>query len=206
MPDRPFHNALTLKQKIIMINLKIIIASTRPGRKGIIVADWIIDICKSRKEFDVEVLDLAEINLPFLDEPKHPRFKDYTQDHTKKWSKTIDGADAFILVTPEYNHGYPATLKNALDFLYQEWNNKPVAFVSYGGVAGGTRSVQQLIQVINALQMKPIISSVVLPAFTKHINDQDKFVADDGLNKSVVVMLNDLAKWADQLSAVREKK
>lgn len=186
-----------------MINLKIIIASTRPHRKGPAVAAWIKEICEQHEECSVEMLDLAEINLPFLDEPKHPRFKDYIHDHTKAWSKTIDGADAIIVVTPEYNHGYPAPLKNALDFLYQEWNYKPVAFVSYGGVAGGTRSVQQLKQVVAAQKMIAVTEAVHIPFFTKHINDEKIFVGDDVLNKSAQTMLVELLKWANHLKLLR---
>src|ERR1700733_4743838 len=133
-----------------MYNLKIIIASTRPGRKGPSIARWVFDSVKADPAFDPELLDLAEINLPFLDEPAHPRLKQYEKQHTWDWSRKIDSADAFIIVTCEYNFGYPAPLKNAIDFLHQEWQYKPVAFVSYGGIAGGTRAVQMLKQVVTA--------------------------------------------------------
>ncbi len=139
-----------------MYNLKIIIASTRPGRKGPALANWIFDVAKNHNEFSVELLDLAELNLPFLDEPSHTRLQKYTKEHTKKWSATIAAADAFIFVTPEYNYGYPASLKNALDFLFNEWAYKAVAFVSYGGIAGGTRCMQALKQVLTALNMVPV--------------------------------------------------
>ena len=127
-----------------MINLKIILASTRPGRKGPAVANWFYDIAVKHIEFNVELVDLAVINLPFLDEPAHPRLQKYEQQHTKDWSKLINGADAFVIVTSEYNYGYPATIKNAIDFLFREWQYKSVGFVSYGGVSGGTRAVQSL--------------------------------------------------------------
>src|SRR5829696_2856377 len=104
-----------------MINVKVIIASTRPGRKGPAVAAWIIERARAHTEMNVEVFDLAEINLPFLDEPEHPRLQKYQHEHTKNWSAKIDSGDAYIIVTPEYNFGYPATIKNALDFLYNEW-------------------------------------------------------------------------------------
>src|ERR1035438_2559764 len=133
------------------LNLKIILASTRPGRKGAPVASWFYDIAVKHAAFNIELLDLAKINLPFLDEPKHPMLKQYQHQHTKDWSAMINLADAIVIVTPEYNYSYPATIKNALDFIYQEWNYKPVGFVSYGGVAAGTRSVQMLKQVVNAL-------------------------------------------------------
>ncbi len=108
----------------------------------------------------------------------------YEKEHTKKWSASIEAADAFIFVMPEYNFGYPATLKNALDILYIEWNYKPVAFVSYGGVAAGTRSVQAIKQVITAMKMVPMVEAVNVPFFTKYIDDQNKFNADDTIQKS----------------------
>ena len=189
-----------------MIKIKLIIASTRPGRKGPSVGSWIYEIASKHREIEVEILDLATINLPFLDEPKHPRFKDYTQEHTKKWSKMIDESDGFIIVTPEYNFGYPAPLKNALDFLFQEWNYKPVAFVSYGGIAGGTRAVQQLKQVVTAQKMMPILEAVNIPFFTKHIDESGKFNGDEILIKSAEDMLNELVKWAEAMSMMRSKK
>src|SRR6185312_5064612 len=104
-------------QNLNMYSLKIVIASTRPGRKGISVANWFIEIAKKDASFNIEVLDLAKINLPFLDEPKHPRLQQYTKQHTKEWSKTIETADAFVFVIPEYNYSMPPTLLNAIDFL-----------------------------------------------------------------------------------------
>ena len=189
-----------------MYNLKIITASTRPGRKGPALANWIFEIAKKHSEFSVELLDLAEINLPFLDEPEHPRFQKYTKEHTKKWSATIASADAFIFVTPEYNYSYPATLKNALDFVSNEWNYKPVAFVSYGGVAGGTRAVQALKQVVTALKMMPLMEAVNVPFFTKFIDEQNKFNADDIVQKSAEAMLKELLKWTEALQQIRNKK
>lgn len=189
-----------------MLNLKIILASTRPGRKGPAVACWMYELLTQKEQLSVELLDLAVINLPFLDEEKHPRLKAYAHEHTRSWSKTIDEADAFIIVTPEYNFGYPAPLKNALDFLYLEWNYKPVAFVSYGGIAGGTRSVQQLKQVVTALKMMPISEDVHIPAFTNSIDEQGIFNAEEGLVKSAEGMLKELMKWAEALLPMRSLK
>jgi NAD(P)H-dependent FMN reductase len=188
-----------------MYNLKIITASTRPGRKGPALADWIFETAKKHTEFSVGLLDLAIINLPFLDEPEHPRFQKYTKEHTKKWSATIQSADAFIFVTPEYNYSYPATLKNALDFVSNEWNYKPVAFVSYGGVAGGTRAVQALKQVVTALKMMPLMEAVNVPFFTKFIDEQNKFNADEIIQKSAEAMLKELLKWTEALHGMRNK-
>jgi len=123
--------------------------------------------------------------------------------HTKKWSATIASADAFIFVTPEYNYGYPASLKNALDFLYNEWIYKPVAFVSYGGIAGGTRSMQALKQVVTALKMVPVTEAVNVPFFTKYIDEQNKFIADETIQKSAEEMLKELLKWTEALKPMR---
>jgi len=189
-----------------MYNLKIITASTRPGRKGPALADWIFETAKKHTEFSVELLDLAVINLPFLDEPNHPRLQKYEKEHTKKWSSTIASADAFIFVTPEYNYGYPATLKNAIDFLHNEWLYKPVGFVTYGGIAGGTRSMQAIKQVVSAVKMVPVVEAVNIPFFTKHFDENNKFNADEGINKAAEGMLKELLKWAESLKAMREKK
>src|SRR5690606_22785527 len=145
--------------------LKIIIARTRPGRKGPLIAHWFLDILKQHSDFEVEVLDLKEINLPFLDEPEHPRLQNYKNGHTKKWSGIINSADSFIFITPEYNFGYPATLKNALDYLFHEWQEKPVGFVSYGGVSAGTRAVQAIKQTVTTLGMVPLMQAVNIPFF-----------------------------------------
>lgn len=189
-----------------MYNLKIITASTRPGRKGPALGEWIFETAKKHTEFSVELLDLATINLPFLDEPNHPRLQKYEKEHTKKWSATINDADAFIFVTPEYNFGYPAPLKNALDFLYNEWTYKPVAFVSYGGIAGGTRSVQAIKQVVTAMKMVPIVEAVNIPFFTKHIDENNKFIDDEHIQSSTEGMLKELLKWTECLYQMRNKK
>jgi NAD(P)H-dependent FMN reductase len=118
----------------------IVIASTRPGRVGLPVARWFTERATEHGAFEIQVVDLAELDLPFLDEPRHPRLRQYTQDHTHAWSEMVDAADAFVFVTSEYNHGYPAPLKNAIDDLNQEWKDKPLGFVSYGGVSAGTRA------------------------------------------------------------------
>jgi len=119
----------------------IVVASVRPGRIGLPIARWVAAEAEKHGTFDIDFADLAEINLPFMDEPNHPRLRQYTKAHTIAWSERVDAADAFIFVTPEYNHSFTAPLKNALDFLSQEWWRKPVGFVSYGGVSGGSRGV-----------------------------------------------------------------
>ena len=188
-----------------MYSLKIIIASTRPGRKGISVANWFIEIANKDPAFNVEVLDLAEINLPFIDEPDHPRFQKYTKEHTKQWSKTIDAADAFVFVIPEYNYSMPPTLLNAIDFLYKEWNYKPVGLVSYGGISGGTRSAQMCKQVITTVKMIPLSEAVSIPFFTKHIDENGKFNSNEDADKSAEGLLHELLKWTEILKPMRNK-
>jgi NAD(P)H-dependent FMN reductase len=186
-----------------MFQLKIIIASTRPGRKGPAIAAWIEKIAREHPSFEVTMLDLQEINLPLFDEQHHPRLHKYEHQHTKKWSETIAGADAFIFVMPEYNHGYTAPLKNALDYLFSEWNYKPAGFVSYGGISAGTRAVQMLKQVITAQKMVPVTEAVYIPFFTKYIDDEEQFNGDETLQKGAADMLNELAKWAAVLKPMR---
>ena len=185
--------------------LKVIIASTRQGRKGPLIAHWFLDILKQHSDFKIEVLDLKEVNLPFLDEPEHPRLQNYKHEHTKKWSKIIDSADAFIFITPEYNFGYPATLKNALDFLFKEWQEKPVGFVSYGGVSGGTRAVQSIKHTVTTLGMVPVMQAVNIPFFTQFINKDGVFEGNDNLGKSAGSMLKQLLRWTKALKEMREK-
>src|SRR5690349_2937621 len=115
------------------------------------------------------------INLPFMDEPAHPRLKQYKHEHTKNWSETIDAADAFIIVLAEYNFGFPAPIKNAIDYLFNEWMNKPVAFVSYGGVSGGLRATQMLKLVVASVHMMPLVEQVTIPFFAKMIDDEGIF-------------------------------
>jgi NAD(P)H-dependent FMN reductase len=154
-----------------MPKLLIVIASTRPGRVGVPVANWFVDRATEYGAFEFDVLDLAELALPLLDEPSHPRLRQYTKDHTHAWSAIVDAADAFVFVTAEYNYGYPAALKNAIDYLHHEWRYKPVGFVSYGGVGAGTRAVQQLKQVVTALRMMPTGAAVNIPFVTQFLDD-----------------------------------
>lgn len=136
--------------------LQIIIGSTRPVRSGEPVAQWFADLARADGRFEVELVDLKEVGLPLLDEPNHPRLQQYTQPHTHRWSEIVSRADAYVFVHPEYNHGYNAALKNALDYLFLEWQGKPASFVSYGGVSGGLRAVQMLKQVVHPWACTPL--------------------------------------------------
>jgi NAD(P)H-dependent FMN reductase len=185
-----------------MPTLTIIVGSTRPGRAGQPIAEWFADRARTHAGFDVEVADLAEIGLPLLDEPNHPRLGQYTKQHTKDWSAIVDRADAVVFVTPEYNYGYPAALKNAIDFLHREWRDKPAGFVSYGGVAAGTRAVQQLKQVVTTLRMTPVFDSVNIPFHAQLIKD-GKFEATDLLNQAADAMLDELVRVESALHQLR---
>jgi NAD(P)H-dependent FMN reductase len=186
-----------------MPKLLIVIASTRPGRVGLPVGEWFYERALAHGGFDPELVDLAVLDLPLLDEPNHPRMQKYTKEHTHAWSATVAAADAIVLVTAEYNYGYPAALKNALDYLHHEWRRKPVAFVSYGGVAGGTRAVQQLKQIVQALQMYAVAGGVIIPWVAQHIGDDGAFQPQDVMNDSAQVMLDELADVGGALAALR---
>jgi NAD(P)H-dependent FMN reductase len=186
-----------------MLQLKIIVASTRPGRNGRMVGDWFAALSQQYSEFNVEILDLKEINLPDMDEAAHPKMKQYQHEHSKQWSAKIDEADAFVIVACEYNHGFSGPLKNAIDYLYSEWNYKPAAFVSYGGVAGGVRAVLMLSQVLTALKIVPLYDTVTIPLVYKFIDQNQQFVANDGITKSAHVMMKELIRWSKALKDMR---
>jgi NAD(P)H-dependent FMN reductase len=186
-----------------MPNLTIIVGSTRPGRAGAPIAQWFAARAKDHGGFDVNVVDLAELDLPLLDEPNHPRLRKYTQRHTKDWSALVDAGDAFVFVTPEYNYGYPASVKNAIDYLHQEWQHKPVGFVSYGGVAAGTRAVQQLKQVVTTLRMLPVFESVNIPFHTQFLDSDGVFHPNEVLDQAADAMLDELVRTEAALRPLR---
>src|SRR5919108_2313341 len=152
-----------------MLKVAIILGSTRPGRNGEVVSRWIYEIAKKRNDADFELVDIKDFNLPLLDEPIPPSMGRYSKEHTKIWSAKINSFDAYVFVTAEYNHGIPGTLKNAIDFLFKEWNDKVAGFVSYGG-AGGVRAVEQLRLVMAELYVATVRSQVQLPLFTDFEN------------------------------------
>jgi NAD(P)H-dependent FMN reductase len=184
--------------------LLIVIASTRPGRAGLPIAEWFRDRAVAHGGFDVEVADLAELGLPFMDEPNHPRLRQYTHQHTKDWSATVDAADAFVFVTPEYNYGLTAPLKNAIDFLHEEWAHKPVGFVSYGGVAAGTRAVQMLKQVVTTLRMLALVEGVNIPFHTQFIDEEGRVNANAIMDQAADAMLDELVRADGMLRPRRD--
>jgi NAD(P)H-dependent FMN reductase len=183
--------------------LYVITVSTRPGRAGVPLSTWIFERARTHGGFDVEVVDLKEQNLPMFDEPRHPRLREYEHEHTKRWSAKIDAADAFIFVTPEYDHGTPPSLINALIYLVQEWAHKPVGFVSYGGPAGGTRAVQMVKPMMASLKLVVLLESVMAPFFTNSIDAEGVFSGSEMQEAGAKVMLDALSKWTQALAAMR---
>lgn len=187
-----------------MYKLKIITSTVRPGRKGPVVAAWVVEMARAHGNFDVELLELGEINLPMMDEPNHPSMKNYQHEHTKKWSASIDEADAFIFVTAEYDNNYPAPLRNALEYLVQEWAYKAAGIVSYGGISAGTRAANFLRGDLAFFKIVPITEAVNFPFFAQGINDQNELVANDTSKKAATKMLDEVLKWTKALKTMRD--
>lgn len=183
--------------------LQIIAVSTRPNRAGFPLAQWILERAQAHGSFEAELVDLRDVGLPLFDEPNHPRLRQYEHEHTKRWSAKVDAADAFIFVTPEYNHGAPPSFINALDYLVQEWAHKAASFVSYGGPAGGTRAVQMVKPMLAALKMVPLPESVMVPLFMHSIDAQQVFSASELQESHAKMMLDALAKWTTALATLR---
>jgi NAD(P)H-dependent FMN reductase len=154
-------------------------------------------------QFDAQLVDLAEFNLPLYDEPFHPTLRKYQHEHTRRWSASVESADAFVIVTPEYNFNPPPSLVNALDYLYGEWNYKPVAFVSYGGISGGMRSVQAAKQLVTTLKMVPLVEAVTIPFVSQHVDEHGVFAPNELHVKSASAMLTELFRWSEALRALR---
>jgi len=187
-----------------MYNLKVISSTVRPGRKGPLVAAWITALARNNGNFNVELLDLGEINLPMMNEPNHPRLKQYMHEHTKWWSAKIDEADAFIFVTAEYDYNYPAPLRNALEYLFNEWGYKAAGVVSYGGVSGGTRALNSLKNDLASLKVVTLTESVNFPFFQSNINDENEFEANEVSHKAADTMLKQLLRWTRGLKLIKE--
>ena len=166
------------------------------------MAEWVADHAERHDAFEIDFVDLKQLDLPLMAEPKHPRFKEYQYDHTKDWSARVDAADAFVFVHPEYNHGINAPLKNAIDYLNQEWKHKPIAFVGYGGVAAGTRAQQQLKQVVLSVDMHPIVG-VPIPFIAEKINDDGELEPNEEMEEAIPSMLDQLERAERSLRALR---
>jgi NAD(P)H-dependent FMN reductase len=186
-----------------MPRLMVVIASTRPGRVGLPVGRWFAGQARAHGAFEVEVADLLELDLPFMDEPNHPRMGDYTHQHTKDWSAKVRAADAFAFVMPEYNYSVTAPLINAIDYLHQEWQYKPVGFVSYGGMSGGTRAVQMAKQLVTTLKMTPLPEAVAIPFVAQFIDDEGDLVPNETIERSAAAMLDELVRVSAALAVLR---
>lgn len=185
------------------LKLHVIIASTRPGRVGPTVARWFHEIARRHAGFDTELVDLADFRLPVYDEPRHPVLQQYEHEHTKAWAKSVAAADAYVLVTPEYNYGPTPALVNALNYVSKEWNYKPAAFVSYGGISGGMRGVQATKPTLNTLKMVPINEAVVFPMVSQHMDTQGALAASELQTASATALLDELHRWATALKSMR---
>ncbi len=185
-----------------MVKIQIITGSTRPSRLNTQVAEWIYEIANEHNDIEVELVDLADYNLPLLDESVPPSMGKYSKDHTKKWAAKIAEADGFIFVTPEYNHSTSGALKNAIDFIYAEWNNKAAGFVSYGS-AGGVRAVEHLRGIAAEIQVATVRAQVMFSLATDFENYSVLRPSERHV-QSAHVLLDQLTAWAGALRTVRQ--
>ena len=188
-----------------MARIGIVIGSTRPGRKAEAVAQWLLDVARRRGDAEYELVDIAEYNLPHLDEPMPPSMGQYSKPHTKAWASTIDSLDGFAFVTPEYNHSTSGALKNAIDFLFKEWNNKAAGFVSYGS-AGGVRAVEHLRLVMAELMVATVRAQVIFSLLHDFESYMVFKVPEHGSHheRAANAMLGQLVAWSTALSKIRQ--
>lgn len=182
--------------------LQVVIATTRPNRIGLPIGTWVADHARAHGAFAVEVADLGEIALPMFDEPDHPARGEYVGAHTRAWSERIARSDAFILVTAEYNHSIPASLKNAIDYLHREWLDKPAAVVSYGGVSGGSRAAVALAPILAALRMPTLAGGVAISGAPRMVAD-GVFQPTGTNDEQLTAVLDALARVTPALKALR---
>jgi len=187
-----------------MTKIAIILGSTRPNRNGEAVARWVLDQARKRSDAQFELVDIKDFNLPLLDEPMPPSLGNYAQPHTKRWAEKIASFDGFVFVTPEYNHGTSGALKNAIDFIYAEWNNKAAAFVSYGS-AGGARAVEQLRVNLSEVKIAHVRAQVMFSLLTDFEN-MSVFKPDPRHDAEAKAMFDELIAWSDALKTVRQPR
>jgi NAD(P)H-dependent FMN reductase len=184
------------------LRIGIVLGSTRPGRRGEQIAAWVLGAARAHGGADYELIDLAHYGLGNLDEGGNPNLQQYQHSHTRDWSAVIDGFDGFVFLVPEYNHSFPGALKNALDYVYREWNDKAAGIVSYGGHAAGVRAAEALRLVLAELQVATVRAQpaiALIPAFAT-----GAFVPTDGLDAAVSGLLDQVIAWSGALRAVRE--
>lgn len=185
-----------------MTKIGVILGSTRPGRNGEQVAKWVLDVAKQRSDAEFELIDLADYPLPHLDEPVPPSAGQYSKPHTREWARTIAAFDGFIIVTPEYNHSTSGALKNAIDYLFAEWNNKAVGFVSYGAAAGGARAVEHLRLIAGELMMADVRAQLAISLFHDFENFST-FKPGDHLVAGLTPVLDQTVAWSAALAHLR---
>ena len=188
-------------------HILVIFGSTRQGRRGEIVANWLMDRLATRTDATCEFVDLRDVSLPFFDAPISP-VHGHIIPEAEGWAAQVDRADGFIFVTPEYNHGYPAVLKNAIDHLYSQWAHKPAAIVNYGGFAAGYRAAEQLRQVLIEVKMVPIREQVgisLVPGIVPNVSDKPDSPSGAFLNRAFNGMMTELLWWATVLIPARER-
>jgi NAD(P)H-dependent FMN reductase len=184
-----------------LTRIAIVTGTTRPGRKSRQVADWVLGLAATRSDAEYEVLDIADFALPLLDEAAPPMRQQYQNEHTRRWAAAVAGFDGFVFVTAEYNHGPAAALKNALDFLYREWNHKACGFVGYGG-AGGVRAVEQLRLVAGELMMADVRAQVAL-SLAADFENYSVFKPQERQDKAVHTLLDQVVAWSNALKPLR---
>jgi NAD(P)H-dependent FMN reductase len=186
------------------LKIGIILGSTRPGRNGKAVADWVLDKAQARIGADYDLIDLADHPLPHMDEPMSPMLGQYAGEHTKAWAATIAPYDGYVFVTPEYNHSTSGVLKNAIDYLYAEWTNKAAAFVSYGSV-GGARAVEHLRLICSELQIAHVRQQLSFSMFTDFENFSTFRPVSAIHDDAATVMFDQLEAWAGALKPLRKE-
>jgi NAD(P)H-dependent FMN reductase len=184
------------------LKIAIVTGSTRPGRNNEAVASWVHDLAQRRTDAEFELVDIAHYKLPLLDEPMPPSLGKYQNAHTLAWSEKIAAFDGYVFVTPEYNHGMSGALKNAIDFLYREWNDKAAGFVSYGGGASGARAVEQLRLVMAEVKVATVRAQVLLSLYTD-FERFSVFKPDPRREADLATMLDQVVRWAGALKTVR---
>ncbi len=187
-----------------MLRIAIVIGSTRPNRRAPDVAKWVRDLAAKRGDATYEIVDIADYDLPVLDEPMPPSMGNYAHDHTKRWSETIASYDGFVFVTPEYNHSISGALKNAIDFVYHEWTNKAAGFVSYGST-GGVRAVEHLRGIMAEVQVANVRAHVSMSLYTDFENFS-VFKPDPKHEQQLGILLDQLTSWSRAMQGVRAEK
>jgi NAD(P)H-dependent FMN reductase len=188
----------------VTLRIALVLGSTRPGRRGDQIAAWALEVARAHGGADYDLVDLADHDLGNLDEPDNPNLQQYQHDHTRAWGALVDSFDGYVFLVPEYNHSYPGALKNALDFVYREWNDKAAGIISYGGWVAGARAAEALRLVLAELQVATVRAQptiAVRPSFST-----GAFVPEEGLDTAVSGLLDQVIAWSGALRGVREAR